>query len=90
MLRETRADAVSYYRLNTLTDVSNDNNDIYQFLNSMGESFVGGVAAGAGAGGGRKKDKLYIKGIGYRKIRYYKNGNKYVIIHGKKRKVNKL
>ena len=32
-------------------------------------------------------NKVYIKNVGYRKIRYYKNGNKYVIIKGKKKKI---
>lgn len=28
-----------------------------------------------------------LKNIGKRKIRYYKNGNKYVIVKGKKKKI---
>ena len=30
---------------------------------------------------------IYLKNIGKRKIRYYKNGNKYVIVKGKKKKI---
>ena len=33
---------------------------------------------------------LYIKNIGKRKIRYYKNGNPYVIIKGKKKIINNI
>jgi hypothetical protein len=38
--------------------------------------------------GGMYKDKIYIKNIGLRKIRYYKNGNKYILYKGKKKKLN--
>ena len=30
---------------------------------------------------------IYLKNIGKRKIRYYKNGNKYVIVKGRKKKI---
>jgi hypothetical protein len=30
---------------------------------------------------------VYIKNIGKRKIRYYKNGNPYVIVRGKKKRL---
>ena len=33
---------------------------------------------------------IYIKNVGKRKVRYYKNGKKYVIIKKKKRKINSL
>jgi hypothetical protein len=36
---------------------------------------------------GGQKEYIYIKKIGKRKIRYYKNGNPYVIINGKKKKI---
>jgi len=34
-------------------------------------------------GGGKVK----VKGVGVRKVRYYKNGNKYVLVNGKKKKL---
>ena len=34
-------------------------------------------------GGGKVK----VKGVGIRKVRYYKNGNKYVLVNGKKKKM---
>ena len=36
---------------------------------------------------GGQKEYIYLKKIGKRKIRYYKNGNPYVIINGKKKKI---
>ena len=30
---------------------------------------------------------VHVKGIGKRKVRYYKNGNRYIIVHGKKKKL---
>lgn len=38
---------------------------------------------------GGKPGKVYVKGVGYRKIRKYKNGKRYVLIGGKKIKLEK-
>jgi hypothetical protein len=36
------------------------------------------------AGGSQK---VYVKGVGYRKLRYTKTGNRYVIVHGKRKRI---
>lgn len=44
-------------------------------LNHIGRSYLGGTKF------------VHVKGIGKRKVRYYKNGNRYIIVHGKKKKL---
>ena len=36
------------------------------------------------AGGSQK---VYVKGVGYRKLRYTKTGNRYVIVNGKRKRI---
>lgn len=55
--------------------------------NSIPNSITNLNSSGPVTGG---KKYIYIKNIGKRKIRYYKNGNPYVIIKGKKKKLKYL
>ena len=54
----------------------------------LDRAFGGGGAARGGSKTVNKKSKtVYIKGVGKRVVKHFKNGNKYVIVNGKKKRL---